>query len=377
MCQVASITVENVVKYYDTADAVTLTGAHTRPPALADLSIQLADGETVSLVGASGCGKSTLLKVVAGLETPDRGRVLFDEIDVTAMAPRDRGVGMVFQDYALYPSMKGQGNLAYYFQVHNRTEAEAEQRTREVAEIMGVGFDLLMGRVPTTLSGGEQQRVAIGRCIVRDPSLFLMDEPICNLDAKLRESTRLELKKLLRKFAISSFYVTHDQQEAVFMGDRIAVMREGRIEQLGTFDDLYYSPANLYVAQFIGAPPIGILPATVADRRVWIGDAHWPLPEAMADELVPGRVRVGVRPEGWLLDAADGVTMPVAHSERIPTERASFIFASLAGISVVIAAPLDVPEKQAIQATPDWERAYVFAAGGEETLWSPGVADFF
>ena len=211
------------------------------------------------------------MKVVAGLETPDRGRVLFDGMDVTAMAPQDRGVGMVFQDYALYPSMRGKGNLAYYFQVHQRSEAEAEQRTRKVAEIMGVGFDLLMGRVPTTLSGGEQQRVAIGRCIVRDPSLFLMDEPICNLDAKLRESTRLELKKLLRNFAITSLYVTHDQQEAVFMGDRIAVMRDGRIEQLGTFDELYYTPANLYVAQFIGAPPIGVMPATIEDRRVSIG----------------------------------------------------------------------------------------------------------
>ena len=176
---------------------------------------------------------------------------------MTALPPQERGVGMVFQDYALYPSMKGKGNLAYYFQVHQRSEAEAEQRTREVAQIMGVGFDLLMGRAPTTLSGGEQQRVAIGRCIVRDPTLFLMDEPICNLDAKLRETTRLEMKKLLRKFAITALYVTHDQQEAVFMGDRIAVMRDGGIVQLGSFDDLYYSPANLFVAQFIGSPPIG------------------------------------------------------------------------------------------------------------------------
>jgi ABC-type sugar transport system ATPase subunit len=246
-----------------------------------------------------------------------------------------------------------------------------------VAEIMGVGFDLLMGRVPTTLSGGEQQRVAIGRCIVRDPSLFLMDEPICNLDAKLRESTRLELKKLLRKFAISSFYVTHDQQEAVFMGDRIAVMREGRIEQLGTFDDLYYSPTNLYVAQFIGAPPIGVLPATIADRQVWIGDTSWPLPEAMSDVLAARRVRIGVRPEGWLLDAPDGVMLPVSHIERIPTERASFMYSALAGVSIVIAAPLDIPEMGAIQVSPDWERAYVFAADSEETLWSPGVVDFF
>src|SRR5215213_9698214 len=305
----ASVEVEHVVKYYDTADAVSLTGSFTRPPALDDVTIRLEDGETVSLVGASGCGKSTLLKVVAGLETPDRGRVLFDAMDVTAMAPQDRGVGMVFQDYALYPSMKGKGNLAYYFQVHERTEEEAEARTREVAAMMGVGFDLLMGRVPTTLSGGEQQRVAIGRCIVRDPALFLMDEPICNLDAKLRESTRIELKKLLRKFAITTLYVTHDQQEAVFMGDRIAVMRDGRIEQLGTFDDLYDSPVNIFVAQFIGSPPIGIVPAEIADRQVHIGQASWPLPVEVADVLPPGPVRVGVRPEAWTLDAPDG--MPV------------------------------------------------------------------
>jgi ABC-type sugar transport system ATPase subunit len=373
----ARVTVENVVKFYDTADAVSLTGARTRPPALDDITIEVADGETVSLVGTSGCGKSTLLKVVAGLETPDRGRVLFDDVDVTAMPPRERGVGMVFQDYALYPSMEGKGNLAYYFQVHQRSEAEAEQRTREVAAIMGVGFDQLMGRAPTTLSGGEQQRVAIGRCIVRDPSLFLMDEPICNLDAKLRESTRLELKKLLRKFAVTSFYVTHDQQEAVFMGDRIAVMRDGQIEQIGTFDDLYFSPRNLHVAQFIGAPPIGIVPATIAERQVCIGRYRWPLPEALADAVAPGPARLGVRPEGWLLGAADGATMAVLHVERIPTEQASFIAAKLAGTSVVIAAPLDYPERAEVGASPDWERSYVFAADSEETLWSPGVVEVF
>src|SRR3954471_10293629 len=345
----ASITVENVVKYYDTADAVTLTGARTLPPALNDVTLKLDDGETVSVVGASGCGKSTLLKVVAGLETPDRGRVLFADVDVTAMPPKQRGVVMVFQDYALYPTMKGKGNLSYYFQVHQRTEAEAEQRTREVAEIMGVGFDFLMGRAPTTLSGGEQQRVAIGRCIVRDPSLFLMDEPICNLDAKLRESTRLELKKLLHNFSITSLYVTHDQQEAVFMGDRIAVMRDGRIEQLGTFDELYYTPANLYVARFIGAPPIGVMPAIIEDRRVAIGAASWTLPDLVADELPPGRVQIGVRPEGWHLDAPDGAVLPVRHIERIPTDRSSYLFATLADVNIVIAAPLDYPEQEEIR----------------------------
>lgn len=373
----ASVTVENVVKYYDTADAVTLTGAHTRPPALDGVCLHLDDGETVSVVGASGCGKSTLLKVVAGLERPDRGRVIFGDVDVTVMPPQERGVGMVFQDYALYPTMKGKGNLAYYFQVHQRTEAEAEQRTREVANIMGVGFDYLMGRVPTTLSGGEQQRVAIGRCIVRDPSLFLMDEPICNLDAKLRESTRLELRKLLRRFSITALYVTHDQQEAVFMADRIAVMRDGHIEQIGTFDDLYFSPANLYVARFIGAPPIAVLPAHIADRSLIIGQQSWSLPPDVAGALPPGPVRAGVRPEDWQLNALDGVTLNVRHIERIPTERASFIHANLGNEKVVITAPLEYPETGVIQATPDWERALFFAAGSETTLWTPGVVALF
>jgi ABC-type sugar transport system ATPase subunit len=373
----ASVTVENVVKYYDTADAVSLTGAHTRPPALDEISLHLADGETVSVVGASGCGKSTLLKVVAGLETPDRGRVFFDDVDVTAMPPQNRGVGMVFQDYALYPTMKGKGNLAYYFQVHQRSEAEAEQRTREVAEIMGVGFDYLMGRVPTTLSGGEQQRVAIGRCIVRDPSLFLMDEPISNLDAKLRESTRLELRKLLRRFAITALYVTHDQQEAVFMADCIAVMRDGHIEQIGTFDDLYFTPANLYVARFIGAPPIAVLPANIAERRVWLGQQSWPLPSEVADALPPGLVRVGVRPEDWQLDAPDGARLVIRHIERIPTERASFVHAEIGDARAVIAAPLDYPEVGMLQASPDWERSLFFAADAEETLWTPGVVALF
>jgi ABC-type sugar transport system ATPase subunit len=373
----ASVSLERVVKHYDTADAVTLTGQYKHRPALDDVSIEIADGETVSVVGGSGCGKSTLLKVVAGLEIPNRGRVLFNGVDVTTTPPGDRGVGMVFQDYALYPTMKGKGNLAYYFQVHERTEEEAEQRTREVAATMGVGFDLLMGRVPTTLSGGEQQRVAIGRCIVRDPTLFLMDEPICNLDAKLRESARIELKKLLRKFAVTALYVTHDQQEAVFMGDRIALMRDGRIEQIGSFDDLYSSPVNLFVAQFIGSPPIGVIPATIDNRQVTIDGTSWSLPDEIADNVPPGPVRVGVRPENWVITAVDGAVISLRHIERIPTERSSFLFGTLAGANVAIAAPLDHPDAPEVRASPEWDRAYFFAADSEESLRTPGVQDLF
>jgi ABC-type sugar transport system ATPase subunit len=373
----ASVDVEHIVKHYDTTDAVSLTGGHLKPPALNDINLHVEDGETISIVGSSGCGKSTLLKVVAGLEFPSSGKVLYNNVDMTTVPPQERGVGMVFQDYALYPTMKGQGNLAYYFQVHDRTEEEAKQRTKEVAQMMGVGFELLMGRVPTTLSGGEQQRVAIGRCIVRDPNLFLMDEPISNLDAKLRESTRVEMKKLLRKFSITTLYVTHDQQEAIFMGDRIAVMRDGRIVQLGSFDDLYYSPANLFVAQFIGSPPIAIIPAVVANGRVIAGGHEWELPELLMGEVLPGPVRVGVRPEHWMLGASDGVTIPIRHIERIHTERASFLFGSIAGSRVVIATELDTPHASEVVATPDWERAYFFAADSEETVRNPGVLELF
>ena len=178
-----SVQLQQVVKEYDSLDQVTLTG-YKNPPALREVSLEIQDGEIMCIVGPSGCGKSTLLKVVAGLEFPQRGRVFYNDFDMTVIKPQDRGVGMVFQDYALYPTMKGKGNLAYYFQQHEHTQEEMEARVRQTAALMGVDFELLLGRTSETLSGGEQQRVAIARCIVRDPLVFLMDEPIVNLDAK-------------------------------------------------------------------------------------------------------------------------------------------------------------------------------------------------
>ncbi|WP_020575864.1 ABC transporter ATP-binding protein [Actinopolymorpha alba] len=372
----ARIEVDQVVKRYASDTIVDREASRTRP-ALNSVSMAVADGETVSVVGASGCGKSTLLKVVAGLEYPDAGRVLYNGTDVTYVRPQERGVGMVFQDYALYPSMKGQGNLAYYFQVHDRTEEEAEQRVRETADRMGVGFEHLLGRVPTTLSGGEQQRVAIARCIVRDPQLFLMDEPISNLDAKLREQTRIEIRKLLRKFAITTLYVTHDQQEAVFMGDRIAVMRDGDIQQLGSFDELYYTPANLFVATFIGSPPMAVLPVVVAGGEVVVGDLRWRLPDDVRPAVPDGPVRLGVRPEGWIVDAGDGAVLRVRHRERIPTERASFLYGSVGGAAVAVATAIDFPDRSEVRVTPEWSRAYFFAADTEDPIHLPGVLELF
>jgi ABC-type sugar transport system ATPase subunit len=338
-------------------------------PALEDVRLSIANGETVSIVGSSGCGKSTLLKVVAGLEFPDSGTVRFDGQEVTYVRPQERGVGMVFQDYALYPSMKGKGNLSYYFQVHRLGKEESERQARETAERMGVGFEQLLGQSTSTLSGGEQQRVAIARCIVREPKLFLMDEPICNLDAKLRESTRVEMKKLLRKFGITALYVTHDQQEAIFMGDRIAVMRDGRIEQVGTFDELYYSPASLFVATFIGAPPMAVLPAVAEDGDLLLGGVRH---AGAARGVTSGEVRLGVRPEGWRL--GEGLPMKVSRVERLPTERCAFLHGTVAGTQVTVTAPLDQPEGDVLVG-PDWERAYVF--DGDQPIRVPGVPELF
>jgi len=237
--------------------------------------------------------------------------------------------------------------------------------------------------MPTTLSGGEKQRVAIARCIVREPTVFLMDEPICSLDAKLREQTRIEMKKMLRKFKISTLYVTHDQQEAIFMGDRIAVMRLGKIEQLGTFDDLYYSPANLFVATFIGAPPMAILPARVQDGSLHLthagGEMAQPLRGDLAAAVPAGEVRFGVRPEGWVIEAGGdaGIPMQITHIERIPTEQASFLRGKIGTANVTVLAPLDYPETSQVTVSPDWEQVYFFAAEGEATLYTPGVPDLF
>ncbi len=228
-----------------------------RPQALNDVTLEIKNGEMMAALGPSGCGKTTLLKVIAGLLSPDSGSVMFDGQDMMSILPGDRNLGIVFQDYALYPHMKGQGNISFFFKVHHRDE-EIPERVRQVSEIMGVGFDALLSRKPPTLSGGERQRVALARCIARDPGVFLFDEPLSNLDAKLRMQTRIELKRMMSRFKVTGLYVTHDQTEAIALCDRIAIMREGRIEQVGTFEFLLEHPINTFVASFIGQPPMNI-----------------------------------------------------------------------------------------------------------------------
>jgi ABC-type sugar transport system ATPase subunit len=267
--------------------------------ALDRVNLTIPDGQTFTVVGPSGCGKSTLLRVVAGLESDFTGDVFYDDENMRDVPPKDRYIGMVFQNYALYPHFTSRGNLSFFFWVRKAPDEETEERIRVTSEIMGIGFNDLLRRRPGTLSGGEQQRVAIGRAIVRNPRLFLFDEPLSNLDAKLRAQTRIEIKRLLRRFQITSIYVTHDQAEAIVLADQMAVMRAGRIEQVGPYQQLRREPANAFVAGFLGNPPMNLLAAgVVSDGELRLGQFVVPLPDAVRGHVLAGqRVTLGVRPE--------------------------------------------------------------------------------
>src|SRR3989454_1212578 len=272
----------------------------TRDRAAVDrLTLDVADGEFLVLLGPSGCGKTTALRMLAGLEHPDRGDILIDGASVIRLEPKDRDVALVFQSYALYPHMSVRDNIEYPLRVRQLSAAERARKVERVAELLGIGN--LLPRRPARLSGGEQRRVALARAIVRQRRVFLMDEPLSNLDAKLRTHTRTELKALQRQLGTTTVFVTHDQAEAMTLADRIAVMDLGRLLQLGTPDDLYLRPVNLFVAQFIGSPPMNILAAEVRDG-VLVAEGGWriPLPRGVAVQTVS----VGILPEGIELDEA-------------------------------------------------------------------------
>jgi len=267
--------------------------------ALEHVNLKIPNGLTFVVVGPSGCGKSTLLRVVAGIEKNYTGEILYDGEDVRTLPPGDRYIGMVFQNYALYPNFTGEGNLSFFFRMHKISDEETRERIRYTSELMGIGFDELLPRRPGTLSGGEKQRVAIARAIVRAPRLFLFDEPLSNLDAKLRVQTRSEIKRLLHRFSITSLYVTHDQVEAVALADRIVVMHNGRIQQVGTYRDLTENPANLFVAGFLGLPPMDLFSGgSVSGGKLVLDDYSFPIPGYLFSLIENGQlVTMGIRRE--------------------------------------------------------------------------------
>src|SRR6202140_2652419 len=257
----AGVTLDHITKKYGEVTAVN------------DLNIQIRDQEFLVLVGPSGCGKSTALRMIAGLEEITGGDLYIGDRRVNDVAPKDRDIAMVFQSYALYPHMSVYDNMAFGLKLRKRPKPEIERRVKEAGELLGLQNLLL--RKPKQLSGGEQQRVALGRAIVREPQVFLMDEPLSNLDAKLRVHTRAELKGLQQQLGTTTVFVTHDQAEAMTMADRIAVLDHGALQQVGTPDDVYDRPANLFVAQFMGSPPMNTLVVTRADGCL-LADGVWP-----------------------------------------------------------------------------------------------------
>jgi multiple sugar transport system ATP-binding protein len=267
--------------------------------AVDDISLEIAGGEFLVLVGPSGCGKSTLLRMIAGLEEVTEGSILIDAKDVTDLPPRSRDIAMVFQNYALYPHMSVRQNLGYGLKVRKTAKGDISERVERVAELLGL--EDLLDRRPAALSGGQRQRVAMGRAIVREPKAFLMDEPLSNLDAKLRVSMRAQLAALHARLGTTTIYVTHDQVEAMTLGHRVAVMRDGRILQIDAPHALYARPANLFVAAFIGSPAMNLVEADVGGGAVSFGGITLPL--AVPD--VEGRLIVGIRPEAFE-DAAFG-----------------------------------------------------------------------
>jgi multiple sugar transport system ATP-binding protein len=271
--------------------------------AVDDVSLDIRDGEFMVLVGPSGCGKSTLLRLMAGLEEATAGRILIGERDVTDLAPRSRDIAMVFQSYALYPHMTVRQNLGYGLKVRRTGKAELNERVERVAHMLRL--DDLLDRRPAALSGGQRQRVAMGRAIVREPKAFLMDEPLSNLDAKLRVSMRAQLASLHATLGATTVYVTHDQVEAMTLGQRVAVMRDGRLQQVETPQALYGRPANLFVASFIGSPAMNLVEAHFDGEAVEFGGYRIPLAPGQRPESRPGTVVLGIRPES-IEDAAYG-----------------------------------------------------------------------
>jgi ABC-type sugar transport system ATPase subunit len=304
--------------------------------ALNKVNLLIRHGETLGLIGPTACGKTTLLKVIAGLIAPDEGAVYFDDQDVARMPPRERNIGMVFQEYALYPHLTSLENLAFSFVVQQREE-EIPERVRVTSKIMGMGFDKLLGRLPRTLSVGEKQRVAVARCIIREPRVFLFDEPLSNLDAKLRVQTRVEIKKLLRRFRITSVYTTHDQTEAIALADRLAVMNEGRIEQVGTHGEIYNWPVNVFVAGFVGTPAMNFFRGRVEDEGLRFADFSLPFLPRLKKRLQPGQeVTLGIRPEHIAIGGEGILRARVEKIEPLVTERAQIIHTQLNGSIFVV-----------------------------------------
>jgi multiple sugar transport system ATP-binding protein len=340
-------------------------------PAVPGIDLEIRDGEFMVLVGPSGCGKSTTLRMLAGLEEVNDGQIFIGEKDITKLPPKDRDIAMVFQNYALYPHMTVAENMAFSLKMAKMPADERKKAVEEAARILNLTEYL--ERKPKALSGGQRQRVAMGRAIVRKPQVFCMDEPLSNLDAKMRVQTRTDIAKLQADLGVTTVYVTHDQVEAMTMGDRVAVMKDGYLQQVDTPLNLYDRPVNLFVAGFIGSPQMNLMSAVAHNGQAKIGDYLVPVDEE-ASKKMKGDIVVGVRPETWRLvsSEADGLPVTVTVVEELGSD--AFVY----GTSGVEGAPANVIVRvngrdtvhkgETIHVTTDPHHVHVFDAASGERL---------
>lgn len=311
----------------------------TEPPveAVRDVTMKISSGDVLAILGPSGCGKSTLLRIIAGILTPDTGQILYDNRRLQEIPLRERGIGMVFQEGALIPHWEAEKNIGFFLRLRQR-ETEIPERLQKIAKITGIGLDQLLDRRPRQLSGGERQRVGIARALSRDLNVLIFDEPFANLDAKYRTEARVELKRLLNAFPVTSIYVTHDQVEAVALSHRIAVMREGQIDQIGTYSHLYRQPHNLFVATFIGTPVMNLFEGRI-EEGLWQGEnfGGYPMRRDLPNHM---KVIAGIRPEHIHTVAQDGVLGVVESVIPYLAERYQLVTVHLAGEQWSLIAPL-------------------------------------
>jgi multiple sugar transport system ATP-binding protein len=359
----ATVTFDHVTKAY--ADGTV---------AVKDLELLIKDGEFLVLVGPSGCGKTTALRCLAGLEEITSGQIKIDARVVNRVPSKDRNIAMVFQSYALYPHMTVYDNLAFGLKLMKTPKQEIRRRVEEAAKILNL--ENLLERKPRALSGGQRQRVALGRAIVREPAAFLMDEPLSNLDAKLRVQTRAEILRLQRRLETTTIYVTHDQVEAMTMGDRIAVMNHGVLQQIGSPPELYDNPVNVFVAAFIGSPAMNFATAKAHDGALMLGETKLELSGRQATAAAQNRGRdllIGFRPEDLMLDGTDG-----AHAVQIPAQidvveylgHEELIHAQSEGHEIVALVPSEkkVQAGEKVAFTIPVEKLHVFDPETEDNL---------
>lgn len=356
----ATIEMKNIVKKY--GDGF---------PAVNDVSIDVEDGEFLILVGPSGCGKSTLLRMIVGLEDITSGDMVIGGDRVNDLAPRDRNLAMVFQNYALYPHLTVYENIAFPLRLQKRPEKEIDEKVRQASTTLDL--DEHLERKPANLSGGQRQRVAMGRAIVRDAKAFLFDEPLSNLDAKLRVQTRTQIASLQRRLGVTTVYVTHDQTEALTMGDRICVLKDGILQQVGTPRELYETPNNVFVAGFIGSPAMNLFPAELADGGVKFGTAVTPVERSVIDAAGGKVVTVGVRPEDLIVSTSgNGLPVEVDIVEELGADGYLYGHADVVGQRVDIVARVDgrvhPHSGETVFITPEPKHVHVFNAESGERL---------